>query len=178
MHLRRFALALVALLPWELVALKAGAASDLAHMRAQLKLAWVLAATAWIPVLWLVEPRASTLKPALFAACAVLLGLVAGGVPGLVLLVLLAWTAAEGSPEASAAAVRARWRPVALAVAGTIVVMLAAPLVMQLVLLHPLPKKPQPASFAEAKTVVRATVAALVVIAPCAATVLARLRTR
>jgi hypothetical protein len=177
-ELRQFALALIALLPWELVALRAGAPVDLAHMRAQLKLAWVLAATAWIPMLWLVEPRARTVKPALLAACAIVLGAVAGGVPGLVLLVLLAWTAAEGSPQASAAAVRARYKPVALVVAGALVVMLAIPLVMQLVLLHPLPKKPQPASFAEARAVVRATVIALVVLVPAAATVLARLRSR
>jgi hypothetical protein len=176
MHLRRFALALVALLPWELVALKTGAAPDLVHMRAQLKLAWVLAATAWIPVLWLVEPRARTLGPSLLAACAIALGALAGGVPGLVLLVLLARTAAEGSPEASAAAVRARWRPVALAVAATLVGLLAIPLVMQLALLHPLPKKPQPASFAEARAVMRATVAALVVVCPLAAWAISRTR--
>jgi hypothetical protein len=49
---------------------------------------------------------------------------------------------------------------------------------MQLALLHPLPKKPQPANFAEARAVVRATVIAVVVLAPAAATVLARLRSR
>ena len=92
------------------------------------------------------------------------------------LLVLLAWTAAEGSPEASAAAVRARWQPVALAIAGTLVVMLAIPLVLFHLLVHPLPMRPTPASFAEARAVVRATVLALVVLAPVSATVLARLR--
>lgn len=174
----RFALALLAMLPWELVALKIGAAPDLAHMRAQLKLAFLLAATAWIPVVWLVEPRMTTLRPSLLAACAIGIGVLAGVVPGLVLLVLLAWTAPEGSPEASAVAVRARWQPVALVVAGTVVAMLAVPLVMQIALLHPLPKNTAPAYFAQARTVVRATVIALVVLAPTAATVLARLRNR
>jgi hypothetical protein len=177
-ELIRFALALVAMLPWELVALKTGAAPDLAHMRAQLRCAYLLAATAWIPVLWLVQPRASTLRPVLLAACAIAIGVLAGGVPGLVLLVLLAWTAAEGSPEASAAAVRARWQPVALAVAGTLVAMMAIPLVLFHVLVHPLPLRPKPANFAEARAVVHATVVGLVVLAPISATVLARLRSR
>jgi hypothetical protein len=177
-ELIRFALALVAMLPWELVALKTGAASDILQMRAQLRLAYLLAATAWIPVLWLVQPRASTLRPVLLAACAIAIGTLAGGVPGLVLLVLLAWTAAEGSPQASAAAVRTRWVPVALAIAGTVVVMLAIPLVLFQLLVHPLPMRPTPANFAEARAVVRATVLGLIVVAPISATVLARLRNR
>jgi hypothetical protein len=175
-QLIRFPLALVAMLPWELVALKTGAASDIVHMRGQLRLAYLLAAIAWIPVLWLVQPRASTLRPVLLAACAIALGVLAGGVPGLVLLVLFAWTAAEGSPQASAAAVRVRWRPVALAIAGTVVVMLAIPFVLFHVLVHPLPLRPTPANLAESRAVVRATVIGLVVLAPVSATVLARLR--
>jgi hypothetical protein len=177
-ELIRFALALVAMLPWELVALKTGVAPDLPHVRVQLGLSWLLAVTGWIPVLWLVEPRISTLRPALLAACAIALGVLAGGIPGVVLLVLLAWTAPEGSLEASAAAVRARWKPVALAAVGTVVVMLAIPLVMMNVLVHPLPLKPKPVNLAEARAVVRATVVALVVVAPVSATVLARLRSR
>jgi hypothetical protein len=176
--LRRFALAVVAMLPWEIVALKIGVAPDFAHVRTQLRIAWLLAATAWIPVLWLVEPRARTLRPTLFAACAIVLGVLAGGIPGLVLLVLLAWTAPEGSAQASAAAVRPRWQPVALASLGSVVVMLAIPLVMTLVLVHPLPRRPKPVDLAETREVVRATVLGLVVLAPIAATLLARLRSR
>jgi hypothetical protein len=110
------------------------------------------------------------------AAGAIAVGVRARGVPGLVLLVLFAWTAAEGSPQTSAAAVRARWQPVALAIAGTVLVMLAIPLVLFHLLVHPLPMRPTPASFAESRAVVRATVIGLVVLAPVSATVLARLR--
>jgi hypothetical protein len=75
-------------------------------------------------------------------------------------------------------AVRQRWQPVAVAVVGTLVAMLAIPLVLFFVLVHRLPMKPTPASFAESRAVVRATVIGLVVLAPISATVLARLRSR
>ena len=176
--LRRFALAILALAPWWLLALRAPAATDLPHLRGQLHLAWVLAATAWIPQLWLVEPRLGTLKPTLLAACAIVLGLVAGGVPGLVLLVLLAWTAIEGSPEASAAAVRASWKPVAVCVAAIVAVDLAIPWIAQLALVHIPAKKPPARAFAVSREVLLATAAALVVVSPLAGAALARLRNR
>ena len=176
--LRRFALAILALAPWWLLALRAPAATDLPHLRAQLHLAWVLAATAWIPQLWLVEPRLGALKPTLLAACAIVLGLVAGGVPGLVLLVLLAWTAIEGSPEASAAAVRASWKPVAVCVAAIVAVDLAIPWIAQLALVHIPAKKPPARAFAVSREVLLATAAALVVVSPLAGAALARLRNR
>ena len=175
---RLAALAVLALAPWWLLAVRAPVATDLPHMRVQLHLAWVLAATAWIPQLWLVDPRLRTLRPVLLAAFAIVLGLVAGGVPGLVLLVLLAWTAPCGSPEASAAAVRASWRPVALCVAAIVAVDLAIPLVAQLALVHVPPKKPPVRVFAQAREVLLATAAALVVVSPLAGAVLARLRRR
>lgn len=177
-YVRLVALAVLALAPWWLLALRAPVATDLPHLRGQLHLAWVLAATAWIPQLWLVEPSLRTLKPVLLAACAIAMGLVAGGVPGLVLLVLLAWTAIEGSPEASAAAVRASWRPVALCVAAIVAVDLAIPVVTQLALVHVPAKKPPVTAFAASRAVLLATAAALVVVSPIAGAVLARLRKR
>jgi hypothetical protein len=176
--LRRFALAILALAPWWLLAVRAPVATDLPHLRGQLHLAWALAATAWIPQLWLVEPSLRTLRPVLLAASAIALGLLAGGVPGLVLLVLLSWTALEGSPEASAVAVRASWRPVALCVAAIIAVDLAIPLVTQLAFVHVPLKKPPVSAFAASRKVLLATAAALVVISPIAGLVLARLRKR
>jgi len=177
-YLRLAAFAVLALAPWELVAVRSGAPTDLPHMRAQLGVAWMLAATAWIPQLWLVAPGARTVKPVLRAACAVVLGLVAGGVPGLVLLVLFAWTAAEGSPEASAAAVRTRWQPVAIAMAALVAIDLAIPLVAQLALVHLPAKKPPAAALAASRAVLHATAGALLVVSPIAASVLARLRKR
>ena len=177
-YLRLAAFTVLALAPWWLVAIRAPAPADLPHMRVQLHLAWVLAATAWIPQLWLVQPALRTLRPTLLAATAIVLGLVAGGVPGLVLLVLLAWTAAEGSPEASAAAVRAQWKPVALAVAAMVAVDLAIPLAAQLALVHVPLKKPPASAFAASRAVLLATAGALLVVSPVAASVLARLRNR
>ena len=171
-----FVLTLVALLPWELFALRAGVASEVHGLRIQLELGWALAATAWMAQLWLVAPSLRAVKPTLVAIVAIVLGLVAGGVPGLVLLVLLAWTAAEASVEASAAAVRVSWRPVAIAVAAMIAVDLAIPLVAQLALVHVPAKKPPPAAFAAGRTYLRAVVAALVVWSPIAAQLIARSR--
>ncbi len=177
-YARLAALAVLALAPWWLIALGAGAPADLPQLRVQLHVAWVLAATAWIPQLWLVEPALRTVKPVALAVCAIVLGLVAGGVPGLVLLVLLAWTAPEGSPEASAAAVRAHWKPVALCMAGMLLVDLAIPAITQLALVHVPSKKPPASALATSRTALRATAAALVVISPIAASVLARFRKR
>lgn len=169
-------LTLVALLPWELFALRAGLATEVRGLRIQLTLGWALAATAWMPQLWLVAPSLRSLKPTVVAIVAIVLGLVAGGVPGLVLLVLLAWTAAEGSLEASAAAVRARWQPVAIAVAVMVAVDLAIPLVAQLALVHVPAKKPPAAAFAAGRTYVRAVVAMLVAWSPIAARLVVRSR--
>ncbi len=169
-------LTLVALLPWELFALRAGAANNAAGLRVQLGLGWALGATAWIPQLWLVEPRPGAIKPVLRAAAAILLGALAGGVPALGLLVLFALTAREGSPEASAAAVRAHWKPVALAVAALLAVDLLAPLVLQLALVHVPAKKPPAAAFAAGRTFLRALAIVLVVWSPIAATLVARTR--
>jgi len=171
-------LTVVALLPWELFALRAGVATELHGLRVQLTLGWALAATAWMPQLWLVAPSLRSLKPTIVAIVAIVLGLVAGGVPGLVLLVLLAWTAAEGTLEASAAAVRAHWRPVAIAVAATLAVDLAIPLVAQLALVHVPAKQPPPAAFAAGRTYLRVIAIALVVWSPIAALLIARSRKR
>ena len=171
-------LTLVALLPWELFALRAGPAVDVAGLRVQLGVGWALAATAWIPQLWLVEPRLATIKPVLLAAGAIALGGLAGGVPALVLLVLFALTAREGSPEASAAVVRAQWRPVAIAVAALLAVDLLAPAIVQLALVHVPPKKPPASAFAVGRTYLHVVVAVLVVWSPIAATLLARSRKR
>lgn len=175
---RLAALTVIALLPWELFALRAGTASDLRGLRIQLTLGWALAATAWMPQLWLVAPSLRSLKPTLVAIVAIVLGLVAGGVPGLVLIVLLAWTAAEASVEASAEAVRARWQPAAIAVAVMVAVDLAIPFVVQLALVHLPAKKPPAAAFAVGRTYVRAVVAALVVWSPIAARLVVRSRNR
>jgi hypothetical protein len=175
---RRFALAVLALAPWWLIALRAPAAADAAQLHRQLQVAWVLAATAWIPQLWLVAPSVRTVRPVLLAVSAIVLGAVAGGFPGLLLLALFAWTALEGSPEASAAAVRASWKPVALAIAVMLAIDLAIPLVAELALVHVPAKKPPASAFAVSRTVLRATAGALLVISPIAGAVIARLRKR
>jgi len=167
-------LTLVALLPWELFAVRAGVATDAAGLRVQLGVGWALAATAWIPQLWLVEPRLSTVRPVLLAAAAIALGALAGGLPALVLLVLFAWTAREGSAEASAVAVRASWKPVAIAVAALLAIDLLAPLAVQVALVHVPAKKPPPSAFAAGRAYLRVLVAVLVVWSPIAATLVAR----
>lgn len=171
-------LTLVALLPWELFGVRAGVAMNAGDLRIQLAIGWALGATAWIPQLWLVEPCLSTIKPVLLAAAAIALGALAGGVPALVLLVLFALTAREGSPAASAAVVRTHWTPVAIAAGALLAVDLLAPLVLQLALVHIPPKKPPAAAFAIGRTYLRALAAVLVVWSPIAATLVARSRRR
>ena len=169
-------LALVALLPWALFGVRAGVAANAADLRIQLGIGWAMGATVWIPQLWLVEPRVATIRPVLRAAAAIALGALAGGVPALVLLVLFALTAREGSPAASAAVVRAHWKPVAVAAGALLAVDLLAPLVLQLALVHVPAKKPPVAAFAVGRTYLRALAAVLVVWSPIAATLVRRSR--
>lgn len=116
-------LSAIALAPIAYVALRSGAAPDLAHARTQLRLGWVLAATAIVCQLWLVAGVAPSVRalaarmplsqwralanglvalargfvPWLVAIAAIATGALALFVPGLLLLVLLALTGASDS---------------------------------------------------------------------------------
>ncbi|HTR51681.1 MAG TPA: hypothetical protein VMJ10_13290 [Kofleriaceae bacterium] len=191
-------LAAVAMSPWLLVAADVGAASDLAHARAQLVAAWIVAGTAWVGQLWLVagvvalrrgEPLAncaralaSSLVPWLVAVLAIALGFAALVVPGFVLLVLLAPTGASTrigdplpAPLVDAAALARRdLRRVALLVAGTIVVDLALAGAATLLLAPALPKTAPVAALHATRLVVVAVALAVSALAPLPAWLLAR----
>jgi hypothetical protein len=124
-------LSAVAFLPLLYVAWRAGAAHDLVKARAQVRVGWVLAGTAWICQLWLVAGVAPAVRgvvrgeplpqwrafldgarnlvrgivPCCIVIAAVLMGGVALVVPGLLLIVLLSLTGASnvlGEPPPAA----------------------------------------------------------------------------
>jgi len=191
-------LAAVAMSPWLLVAATAGTANDLAHARAQLVSAWIVAGTAWIGQLWLVaavapvrrgEPLAAcaralarALVPWLIAVLAIALGFAALVVPGFVLLVLLAPTGASQrlgdplpAPLVDAAALARRdARRLALVVAGTLVVDLALAAVALVVLAPALPKNAPVTALHETRIVVVAVALAASALAPLPAWLVAR----
>lgn len=201
-------LAAVALVPTLAFALRQPVPADGDGVRALLRLAWILAATAWIPQLVLVAGAAPLVRalvagqplsqrraladgvaalvralvPCAIAIAAIVLGLVALVVPGLLLLALLALTGASdrlGVPPPaaladSAAVVRAQWRTVvpivALMIAGDLAVVAIA---QGQLALFDVAAKPAPIVLAHARDCVRAVAAVLVLGSPLAACALA-----
>jgi hypothetical protein len=204
-------LSAIALSPLIAIALATRAPADLAGAKTVIRLGWMLLAVAWFAQLWLVggasaivgrassgngAPRSQlrafgaglsrmvrTLVPCLVAAAAVLLGCLALVVPGPVLLVLLALTAASrqrGLPAPlfdSIAATRRQLPAVVLAVAALFAIDAVIGVVAYRAFM-PLPPRPTPAQLAAVRDLVRVIAAALVLLSPLPATVLALLRAR
>jgi hypothetical protein len=194
----------VALLPQLVIALAARPPSDPAGARSLLALGWALVATAWPGQLALVGGASamaaspSQLRalgaglaqliraavPCLIAGLAIAIGCLALVIPGLILLVLLALTAASrerGLPAPlldSIAAVRPQLAAVALTVAAMFAIDGAIGAIALRALLGALPAKPVPAQLTGVRELVRATAAALVVLSPLPACALAQLRAR
>lgn len=200
-------LSALACLPLVWLAARVGAAPDLAKARAQVRLGWILAGCAWICQLWLVAGVAPAVRgvvcgqplsqwraladgarglvhglvPSAIAICAIALGGVALVVPGLLLLVLLAFTGAserlaEPPPAAlvdSAAAARKSFSRAALLVATVIAVDLAVAFVAQSLLVPTIAKKVPAAQLLPIRTFVRTVPLALAALSPLLACALA-----
>jgi hypothetical protein len=183
---------------------------DAAAAKSLLVAVWLVAGTAWITQLvlvaaaapaarslaagtplaqWraLVAGLANVVRMVLPIGCvvaAVLVGGMALVVPGVLLLGLLALTAASTEPGLpaplldSVAVVRKHWRPVAIAMGAILVIDLALAALAYLVLADPLPKKPAPAQLAAYRDVARAVTVGLAILSPLAASVLAAIRVR
>jgi hypothetical protein len=207
-------LSVIALAPIVALALRQTVATDLDGMRAQMLLAWLVAGAAWVPQLVVVAAVAPAVRaiaagaplaqhralaagarslvraivPCAIAAAAVVLGLAALVVPGLVLLALVATTGASErlrepppAPLLDAVAVaRAHKRAVAAIVAAMLAANLAVVAIAawRLHLYVDLPAKPPKAIVAEARVLVRATVLALVALSPLSACALAAVYVR
>ena len=204
-------LSAIALSPLIAIALATRAPADLAGAKSVLRVGWTLLAAAWFPQLLLVGgasamidrapatggPRSQlrafgagvaqmvrALVPCLVAAAAVLIGCLALVVPGPMLLVLLALTAASrerGLPAPlldSIAAVRRQLPAVVLALAALFVLDAAIGLIAHRAFAARLPPKPTPAQLAAVRDFVRVIAAALVILSPLPATVLATIRAR
>lgn len=197
-------LSAIALSPLIAVALATRTPPDLAATRAVLARGWTLLAVAWFPQLLLVGAASPATRrpsqrgalsgglaqlvrailPCIAAAAAVAIGSLAVAVPGVILLVLLSLTAASRERGLSAplldsvAAVRRDWRAVALTVAAVLAIDAAIGLVAYRAFVPPLPRQPTALQLAGLRGFVRAIAAALVVVSPLPATVLATIRAR
>lgn len=197
-------LSALALSPVLLVPLATGVPADAAAASALRTRGWELVALAVLCQLVLVggasaaTPRPSQLRmlagggaqlgravvPCLAAAAAIAIGSLALVVPGLLLLVLLALTGASRERGAvaalldSIAVARSRLPAVALTVLAMLAVDVAIAVIAHRTLGAPLGKRPTAAQLLAARHVVHAIAAALVVVSPLAATVLATIRSR
>jgi hypothetical protein len=198
-------LSAVALAPVIVIALRTRVPADPAGAKAVAATGWWMIGVAWSCQLVLVGgasamtgARPSQLRalagglrqlvraivPCLAAVAAVAIGCLALAVPGLVLVVLLALTGASrerGVPAMLADSIAAARKHLP-AVAVTFGAMLAIDVVIG-VLAHrlyagALPKQPAPAQLVAARHVVHAIAAALVIVSPLPATVLAMIRAR
>ncbi len=196
------ALSALALAPVWLVALATPAASDAAHAHAQLWLGWALLAPAWILQLVLVagvapavadssmsrrraltaglRAMARALLPCATAVAAIAVGMLALVLPGLALLVLLAFTGASDRlgdplPAPLADSVRAARADVRLAVAvvaGALVLDVAIGGIAELVFAH------GAKALGASRTFIRVLALALVAVSPLPACALAATYTR
>lgn len=122
--------------------------------------------------------------PCLVVVVAVAIGALAVVIPAFGLVALLALTGAsvaEGMPEPlldSIATVRANLRVVVIAVVAIIVVDVAIAGASYLAVFEPFAKKPTPDQLDAARRIPQLAVAALVVVSPLAASVLAAIRVR
>jgi hypothetical protein len=197
-------LSALALSPVLLVALMTPAPADAAAASALRVRAWELVALAAFCQLLLVGgASAASCKPSqlgalaggaaqlvravvpcLAAAAAVAIGSLALVLPGLVLLVLLALTGASRERGAMAALLDSiavagiRFRSVAITVLAMLAIDVAVGVIAHRMFGAPLGKRPSAAQLVAARHLVYAIAAALVVVSPLAATVLATIRTR
>jgi hypothetical protein len=189
-------LALIACAPLLWIAFRAAAPPDVATARGQLRLAWVLASTAWVWQLWLVAGVAPALRqplsqlaaftqglralfvrfiPVLVAVLAIMLGAVALVVPGLLLLVLLAPT---GAREDAVAVARANFKRLALTIAAVVAGALLIALACQLAIVPTIAKKVAAPKLVPVRTFVRVLALALTLYAPIAAYAIATVTER
>lgn len=169
-----------------------------------LRIAWLCAGSGMIALLVLVGALAPILQservsqlvalgrglrglvraivPALVVLCAVVMGLVALAVPGVLLYALLVFapaSEAEGVREKlveSIAFVRASWRSIALVIALTMVALAAVVSVQQLLLPMPLGKSPPRSQLLLFPNLLRLTALAVAAIVPLAAIALASIQ--
>jgi hypothetical protein len=124
--------------------------------------------------------------PCALAIATIVIGGVALVVPGVVLFALLAMTGASDELGArlpaplldSIAVARTQLRRIAIVVAIVVVADLAIAFVAQLVLLHPLPKKPASSLLAPSRTFVRTVAAALIALSALPASAIAAIYAR
>lgn len=200
-------LSVIAMAPVVVLALRMAVPVDQAGAKAGLALGWALIALGWLCQLVLVggaaamtgDARPSQLGgfrdglvrlgravvPCLVAGATIAVASLALVVPGLVLLVVLALTGASpvrGVPASlvdSIAAVRRQLPAAVVAVAAVIAVDVAIGVIAQLSLVTiPIPRQPRPAQLAGLQQFVRAIAAALVLVSPLLAAVLATIRSR
>lgn len=166
-----------------------------------LRIVWVVATSGMLAVLVLVGALAPILRgervsqlvalgrglrglvralvPAAIVTCAVLMGLLALAVPGVLLYMLLVFAPAseaagiEAKLAESIAIVRAKWRAIAVAVGLTMVALAAVVAVQQLMLPIPLGKSPPTSQLMLFPAMVRQTAIAMEAIVPAAAIALA-----
>lgn len=202
-------LSVIAFAPLLLLALRVPTPGNAKQATFTLRYAYVLAGCSVIPLLLLVggvapavrgivagAPRSQlavlgsglaglgrALIPTLLAVAAIAIGGLAVALPGLILLVLLALSAAsveDGAPARladSVAIARTRF----FAIAGVLLVTLAVQALAIFVLsrgLVPLPKPPKPEHLAAFTRLVRVTVAGIALVAPIPAVVLALIHAR
>lgn len=184
-------LAFIACAPMLWIAFRSPAPPDVAHARAQLRLAWILASTAWVWQLWLVASVAPVIReplsqvtaftqglrglavraiPVLVAVLAILLGFVALVVPGLLLLVLLSPT---GAHDDAVVVARASFKRVAWTLAAVIAGALLIALACQLAIVPSIPKRAAAPKLVPMQTFVRTLAVALTLYAPLAACAIA-----
>lgn len=180
-------LAFIACAPLLWIAYRTPAPPDVPHARAQLRLAWILASTAWVWQLWLVGGVAPAVAkplsqvaaftqglrglavraiPVLIAVLAILLGFVALVAPGLILLVLLSPTGAYDNAVATA---RANFKRLAVTVAVVIAGALLIALACQLAIVPSIPKRAAAPKLVPIQTFIRTLALALTLYAPLAA---------
>lgn len=183
-------LAFVACAPFLWIAYGLPAPRDVAQARSQLRLAWILASSAWIWQLWLVAGVAPAFEkpsqlaaftrglrglsvralPVLVAVLAILLGFAALAVPGLLLLVLLSPT---GAHDDAVAVARANVKRLALTLAAVIAGALMIALACQLAIVPSIPKRAAAPKLVPIQTFVRTLALALTLYAPLAACAIA-----
>lgn len=196
-------LSALALAPLIVIALRVRAPTDPAAANAIAATGWTMIGFAWLPQLVLVGGAAAMIRsrvsqlralggglvqlgravvPCLAAAVAIAIGGLALAVPGLALLVLLALTGASRQRGVAAAladsiaVARARLPAVALAVAAMLALDAAIGVAAYLGFFGALPRQPTPAQLAAVGPLARAIAAALVIVSPLPACVLAAIR--
>lgn len=194
-------LAIIACVPMLWLGMRAPPPTDVPHARRLMRVAWAIAATAWIWQLWLVAGVAPAVRsladgkplsqvaaltaglrglavkfiPVVITVFAIALGAVALVVPGVLLLVLLATTGAvESHTDAVAVAVApANLKRTAITVGAVIAGALLIGLVCQLAFVPAIGKKVPISKLASIREFMRVLVLLLTALSPLAATAIA-----